>query len=155
AVTATNAAGSATASSGQTAAVTQGPNLLTLSETASADDGDVQVTASTSGGYPPAGTASVSTNGAIMTAGRRNAYGVCQVLAALLRFDLSGLPSNATVQSATLKLAAAASSNADSRSLVAEWVPSSDWPIAPSDYAVTSTANALSGVPVSSITVGS
>ncbi|HET9050156.1 MAG TPA: DNRLRE domain-containing protein, partial [Candidatus Dormibacteraeota bacterium] len=151
-VTATNGGGSATATSAQTATVTQGPSTLTVNETAGADDGDVQATSSTSKGYPPSGAPVANTTGKVMTAGRRSAFGNYQVYDALLRFNLSSLPANAVVTSAVLSVSVTATTSADGRSLVAEWVPASDWPITASDYSLTSTANALSGVAVSSMT---
>ncbi|HET9051743.1 MAG TPA: DNRLRE domain-containing protein, partial [Candidatus Dormibacteraeota bacterium] len=154
-VTASNASGSAGSTSAQTPTITQGPYVLTVSETAGGDDGDVQSTAPTSGGYPPTAAPAANTTGTVMTAGRRNAYSSYFVYDALMRFNLSSLPSNATVVSATLQVYVTGSANGDGRNLVAEWVPASDWPITASDYALTSTANALSGVPVASIGAGS
>jgi hypothetical protein len=58
------------------------------------------------------------------------------------------------VTGATLKVFVNTATSADSRNLVAEWAPSAVFPIAPSDWTLSSSANALAGAPISSITAG-
>src|SRR5439155_13028215 len=69
--------------------------------------------------------------------------------------DTSALPDNATVTSATLKVYVTAKADADDRSLMAEYYSSSNWPIDPADYSLSSSGNALSGADITGITVGS
>ncbi len=147
-VTATNADGSTPATSAQTAVVT---GLLTFTVLATGDDGDVASDSPVSGGYPPTGTPAPWTIGSTLTAGRRNAFGEYSVLAALVRFDTSALPDNATVTSATLKLRVNSKADADNRNLVGEWYGGSNWPIDAGDYSLNSTANALSGVDITAL----
>jgi len=119
---------------------------------ASADDGDLQVRSPQNGGYPPSGTAGVSTVGETLTVGRRLAFGDFSVLTALLRFDTSSLPDDASVTSATLKLYVTRKADADNRNLVAEFYGASNWPIDAADYSLSSSANALSGIDITTIT---
>jgi hypothetical protein len=155
-VTASNSAGSASATSAQTGVVaaqaTSG--TLTVSVASGVNDGEVDLSGAQSAGYPPTGTASVNAAGKTMTAGRRLAFNSYGVYVPLLRFDTSGLPAGATVTSATLKLYVNKWVSADGRNLVAEWAPSAVWPLAPSDWTLSSTASALAGVPVSSLPSG-
>ena len=155
-VTASNSAGSASATSAQTATVTSQPTsgTVTFTMAASGDDGDAAVSSPTSSGYPPTGTAAINTSGGVFTAGRRLAYGNYQVIVPLLRFDTSTLPAGATVTSATLKLYVTTASNADNRNLVAEWANGATWPLAASDWSLNSSASALSGSAISSIATG-
>ena len=121
-VTASNSAGSSEAASAQTAAViAAGEVTVTFSVTAGGDDGDVSVAGNQPGGYPPAGTPAVNTTNSIFTAGRRLAFGRYQIMQALLRFDTSSLPDNATVTSAKLRLSVTGRTDGDDRSLVGEW----------------------------------
>ena len=82
------------------------------------------------------------------------AFGNYSVLAALLRFDTSSLPDGATITAATLKLHVTAKTDADNRSLVGEWYPSSNWPIDAADYTLNSSANALTGADITQISTG-
>jgi hypothetical protein len=71
-----------------------------------------------------------------------------------MRFDTSALPDDATITSAKLRLYVTAKTNFDSRNLVAEWYPSSNWPIDSSDYVLSAAGTALAGADMSSITTG-
>jgi hypothetical protein len=82
------------------------------------------------------------------------AFGNYGVYVPLLRFDTSGLPAGATVTSATLKLYVNKTTNADSRKLVAEWAPSAVWPLAASDWTLSSSANASAGTAIASLAQG-
>jgi hypothetical protein len=151
-VTASNSAGSSSATSAQTGVVAgQGSSgTLTVSLASGADDGEVDLSGAQSAGYPPSGTPVVY-NGKTLTAGRRLAFGSYGVYVPLLRFDTSGLPAGATVTSATLKLYVNKRLSQDGRSLVAEWAPSAVWPLASSDWTLSSSGNALAGVAISSL----
>ena len=151
-VTASNGAGSGSATSAQTAVVAAQANsgTLTVPLASAGDDGDVDLSGAQSAGYPPSGTAAVNAAGKTVTAGRRLAFNSYGVYVPLLRFDTSGLPAGATVTGATLKLFVNKWVNADGRNLVAEWAPSAVWPLASQDWTLNSTANALSGAAVSS-----
>jgi hypothetical protein len=76
------------------------------------------------------------------------------VFDALLRFDTSSLPDNATVTSAVLRVFVTAKQNADARSLVADWYDASSWPIDAADWVLDPAGSALAGAPVSGIAVG-
>jgi hypothetical protein len=151
-VTASNSAGSASATSAQTGVVAAqaSSGTLTVSLASGADDGEADLSGSQSAGYPPSGTPSVF-NGKTLTAARRLAFNSYGVYVPLLRFDTSGLPAGATVTAASLKLYVNKWVSADARSLVAEWAPSAVWPLQGSDWSLSSTASALAGVPISSL----
>jgi glucose/arabinose dehydrogenase len=123
----------------------------TFSVVASGDDGDVQ---SVGPIYPPAGTPIANTTANFVTAGRRFAFGGYANLNGLLRFDTSSLPDNATVTSATLRLYVTGKADADNRNLVAEWYPSSNWPIDSSDYALAPSGTAIPGADINQISTG-
>jgi hypothetical protein len=95
-----------------------------------------------------------NTDGTVTTAGRRFFLGRYESLVSLLRFDTSALPDNANILSATLRLYVSAKADADNRTLIGEWYPSSEWPIDPSDYALTSPATALAGADITQLAVG-
>ena len=90
----------------------------------------------------------------MFTAGRRRAFGRYQILVALLRFDTSSLPDNATVTSAKLRLHVTGKADDDNRCLVGEWYPSSNWPIDPADWTQTTGTSALVGADLTGIAVG-
>ena len=71
----------------------------------------------------------------------------------LVRFDTSGLPDDATVSSATLRLYVLNSTSADNRNLVAEWYPASNWPIGAADWVGTASSSASAGTPLRSLVV--
>jgi hypothetical protein len=96
----------------------------------------------------------VNTAGAVLTAGRRLAFGDYEVIVPLLRFDTSGLPDGATITSATLRVFVTKKGDADDRSLMAEWYPGSSWPIDAADFALSSSGSALAGSDVTGLTVG-
>jgi Concanavalin A-like lectin/glucanases superfamily len=156
-VTASNGAGSASATSAQSGVVAAQPSsgTLTFSVAAGADDGDLAVGASQSLGYPPSGAPAVSVTGSVLTAGRRAVFGEFEVNTALLRFDTSGLPDGATVSSATLKVFVSGKADADNRELVAEWYAASSWPIDAADFSLDSTGSALAGADITSLATGS
>ena len=151
-VTATNTAGSATATSAATAVVTQGATTVTFSIGSGGDDGDVGPSGAPS--YPPASTVYTFVNGSVFTAGRRLVYGGYDVFVPLLRFDTSSIPDTATITSATLRLYVNKKADADNRNLVGEWYSASNWPIDGADYALTSSANALPGADITAIATG-
>jgi hypothetical protein len=123
----------------------------TFTVKASGDDGNVTSAGPT---YPPAGPPVANTDGTVTTAGRRFFLGRYENLVSLLRFDTSALPDNANILSATLRLYVSAKADADNRTLIGEWYPSSEWPIDPSDYALTSPATALAGADITQLAVG-
>jgi hypothetical protein len=153
-VNASNAAGSAgPVVSAQTAVVTSAPSggTVTFTLAAGSDDGDVTVRAAT---YPPSGAADAYDQGTVFTAARRFVVGSYQVFDALLRFDTSSLPDNATVTAATLKVRVNAKTDADNRNLVGEWYPASQWPIDAADWTLNPGTTALAGADVTAIATG-
>jgi hypothetical protein len=125
---------------------------VTVPLASAADNGEVDVSGPQTAGYPPTAAPIVYT-GATLTAGRRLAYGSYGIYEPLLRFNTAGLlPQGATITSATLKLYLNRWTSADKRNLVAEWLPTATWPLAAADWALTSSANALAPVPLSSLT---
>jgi glucose/arabinose dehydrogenase len=116
-----------------------------------ADDGDLNRSGSS---YPPAGAPAANATGTVFTAGRRFLFGGYEVLVPLLRFNTSGLPDNAIVTSARLRLNVTGTADVDNRKLVAEWYPGTNWPIDASDYALSSSANALTGADITQIAIG-
>lgn len=156
-VTGSNAAGSATAVSGRTTVVPDDPppppdpSSSTFSVALSADDGTVQASGPTGAGYPPGNAPAARTNATTIVAGRSNDLGNYTVSMAVLRFDTSAIPDGATVTSATLRVWVTARTDADGRNLVAEWYDPAAWPIDASDYAVTSSASALSGADLTAV----
>lgn len=117
-----------------------GSTTVTLKVAASGDDGDVMMN---SASYPPSGATGTNTTGSIFTAGRRFAYGSYQVLTALARFDTSSLPDAATVTSARLRIYVTGKADLNSRNVVGEWYPPSNWPIDGADYALNASATAF------------
>jgi hypothetical protein len=152
-VTASNAGGSASATSAQTAVVVVGSSSMTFSIAASGDDGDVTSSGPQSGGYPPSAGIAVNAGGSVFTAGRRLAFGDFEVMVPLLRFDTSALPDGATITSATLKVYVTKKTDNDDRGLMAEWFDGSSWPIDASDFSVSSSGSALAGSDVTALTV--
>jgi hypothetical protein len=155
-VTASNSAGSASATSSATGVVSSLPSSGTVTVTlaSAADNGGVAVSGAQAGGYPPSSPATVFV-GTTLTAARRLAFGSFTVSDALLRFNTAGLlPAGASVTSATLKIFVNRLANADNRNLVADWLPGAVWPLSGSDWSLTPVGNALSGVAVGSLTAG-
>jgi hypothetical protein len=153
-VTGTNSAGSSSASSAQTATVLAaggGESTLTFSVSAGGDDGDVSVAGAQAAGYPPSGAAAPNASGSVFTAGRRLAWGEFEVLTALLRFDTSALPDNATVTSVRLRLHVTGTADANDRSLVGEWYSTANWPIDATDWTLSAGANALPGADITAL----
>jgi hypothetical protein len=153
-VTASNSAGSGEAASAQTALViAAGEATATFSVSAGADDGDVSVSGNQPSGYPPTGTPAANSTNSIFTAGRRLAFGRYQVMDALLRFDTSSLPDNATVTSAKLRLSVTGKTDGDDRNLVGEWYDPASWPIDSGDWTINTGTSALAGVDLTSLAV--
>ena len=153
-VTASNAVGSSSASSAQTATVTAAATsgTLTVNVAAGGDDGDVAMFGPASAGYPPTGGPSVNSTWTGFTIGRRLAFGDFEVLVGLVRFDTSALPDDATVTSATLRVYVASQKDADDRTLVGEWVSPAQWPIDTSDFVLNVGTSALPGADVGALT---
>ena len=154
-LTASNAGGSASASSDQTAVVAAaGPpsTLVAFGVSAGGDDGDLLAR---SGAYPPSVSPNVNTSGGIFTAGRRLFGTNYDVIVGLLRFDTSSLPDDATVTSAKLRVYVNKKSDGNNRNLVGGWYAGSNWPIDVADYALESSADALEGADVTGLSVGS
>ncbi|MCP9485244.1 MAG: hypothetical protein MSC30_05260 [Gaiellaceae bacterium MAG52_C11] len=153
-VTGTNSVGSSEAFSAQTATVIAagGGGTLTVSIGAGGDDGDVTVAGAQAGGYPPSGSPIANSTGSFVTAGRRLAFGEYEILTALLRFDTSALPDNATITSAKLRIHVTAKADANDRSLVGEWYDPAAWPIDPADWALTVGTSALPGTDLTGLT---
>jgi glucose/arabinose dehydrogenase/PKD repeat protein len=152
-VTATNSAGSQSATSAQTAVVAAAPTSTTVTFTvgASGDDGDVVASGLS---YPPAGSPSANTAGTAVTVARRLAHTGFEVYTGLLRFDTSSIPDDATVTAATLRVQVTARQSSDGRSLAGEWYDAANWPIDAGDYALNNSGSALAGSPLAGITVG-
>jgi hypothetical protein len=153
-VSASNTAGSAgPVASAPTAVVTAAPNggTLTFTVAAGGDDGNVDKTAAT---YPPGGSADPYTIGTVFTAGRRAVFGNFQVFDALVRFDTSALPDNATVTGATLKIWVNGKADGDNRNLVGEWYDAAQWPIDGADWTLNPGTTALAGADVTAIGTG-
>ena len=154
-VTASNGGGSASATSAQTAVVVAGSSSMTFSVVAAGDDGDLTVAGPAASGYPPGTAPAVNTSGTALTAGRRLAFGEYEVIVPLMRFDTSGLPDGATITSATLKVYVTKKTDADDRSLTAEWVDgSSTWPIDAGDFTLVGSGSALAGSDITGLNVG-
>lgn len=158
-ITASNAAGSATAISVATSPVPGGggppppppppdDGAATFSVAASGDDGRVRVRGSS---YPPSGAPSVSTGGSKLTAERSLESGTYAVSVPLLRFDTSSLPDRAQITSATLRLNVRSNSNADGRNLVGEWYSAANWPIDAADYSLNAANNAFVGTSIEAL----
>ena len=154
AVTASNTAGSSQANSAQTAVVIAGgQNTVTFSVSAGGDDGDTQVVGNQPGGYPPSGAADASSGNNVFTAGRRLAFGQFRVLDALLRFNTSSLPDNATITSVKLRLHVLNKADANDRALVGEWYDAANWPIDGADWTLNPGNNALAGADITALTL--
>jgi len=154
-VTASNGGGSASATSAQTAVVVAGSSSMTFSIVAAGDDGDLTVAGPAASGYPPGTVPAVNTSGTVLTAGRRLAFGDYEVLVPLMRFATSGLPDGATIPSATLKIYVTKETDADDRSLTAEWVDgASTWPIDAGDFTLVGSGSALAGSDITGLDVG-
>ena len=115
---------------------------------ANADDGNVGRTGVT---YPPGGTISASTAAPTVS----NSYsGGYSLQVALVRFDTSGIPDDATVVSAALRFHVAPIYNANNASLGVEYFASSNWPIDSADYTATPSNSAHGYTLVSSYIAG-
>ncbi len=156
-VTASNGAGSSSATSAATAVVVAQPTsgTLTFSVVDAADDGDAWVTEPQANGYPPVGTPSFLAARSFFTVGRRAAFGSYYVFVGLLRFDTSALPDGATVTSAVLRLHVKGKADGDNRGLVGEWYGASNWPIDGGDWSLNSSGTALPAADLTGIPVGS
>ena len=141
-VTATNSGGSSSAASQMTATVPGGATM-TFGVTTTGDDGDISARGPA---YPPNGVPAPNTSGVFLTAGRRFAFGSYWNLNALMRFDTSALPDNATITSAKLRIYVTARTSSDDRNLIGDWYAASNWPIDAGDYALTTPGGALSAV---------
>jgi thermitase len=139
-VTASNSVGSTVATSAPTSVVISAPVTVTFAVGAGGDDGDVHSSSAT---YPPSATPVAYSGGSVFTAGRRFAFGSYQVFDALVRFDTSAIPDNATVTSATLRLYATGKADGDNRNLVGDWYSAANWPIDASDYNLNPTGSAF------------
>jgi hypothetical protein len=130
---------------------------MSFSIAAGGDDGNVMVNDMTgsSGGtpapYPPTGAATSSATGPVVGVRRAGpVFGGYEVRVGLVRFDTSGLPDNATVTGASLKLYVTSAASADGRSLVGEWYPA-NWPIGAADYTSGAATTALTGTAIQSL----
>lgn len=111
----------------------------------SGDDGDLE---RGDAAYPPSGTVETdgSQSGSVMYVRRSKATPSYQpVRVALLRFDTSAIPDNATITYAELQLHATVRSDTDGRALVAEWYPVSGWPIDGNDWTLADAGSAHGG----------
>ncbi len=154
AVTASNAAGSTTATSapvGPVAAAAGQPVTVSFSVAASGDDGDIGVRAPLSGGWPPSGTAAPYTTGSYFTVGKRNAFGNYEVFDGLIRIDTSSLPDNAQISSATLTIYTVGKADGDARGLIGSWYSAANWPIDAADWTLDAGTSALTGTPLSTL----
>ena len=89
-----------------------------------------------------------------MTAGRRKtSSGTYGISNGLLRFDTSGLPDDAVITSATLRIYMTAKADGDNRSLAADWYTA--WPIDASDFTSVAGTTAIAGVDITGLTVQS
>jgi len=130
------------------------PQSLTVPVAAGGDDGFIEKGDS---GYPPsASTAAQVTTGYSALLVRRSwtPYSYEPVSVGLLRFDTSGLPDNAVVTSATLRLNVLSATSSDNRSLVAGWYSAANWPIDASDWTLADDNSAVAGVPLSVVKLG-
>ena len=130
-----------------------GPTQQRFCEALPADDGGV---ARLSLAYPPAGTTSVNTTASTVAPRRTlKSTGDYAVGVGLLRFDTGALPDDAIITAARLELYVVDKNNANNRSLVGEFHPSSAWPIAAGSYTdVAPTQNLAFGVAVPSLPLG-
>jgi hypothetical protein len=126
----------------------------TVAVAAGGDDGLVE---KGDAGYPPSpGTVAVASSTDRVVAVRRSAinFPYQPVSVGLLRFDTSGLPANAVVTGAVLRLNVTQVVDGEGRSLVAEWYPASNWPIDSTAWTLGDGNGALAGTPLSVIRVG-
>jgi hypothetical protein len=156
-VTASNSAGSASATSAQTAVVTAATSgTLTIPVASGGDDGDVSINdMGAAGVYPPTGSVTVWSTGTSFGVRRAGPlYGGYEVRTALLRFNTSSIPAGATITSASLRLNVTSRTSANNRNLVAEWDNGAAWPLDATDYTVTPSSTAAAGVAINSLTAG-
>ena len=120
----------------------------------SGDDGDLE---RGDAAYPPSGAAETdgSRSGSVLYVRRSKATPSYQpVRVALLRFDTSALPDDATLTYAELQLHTTVRSNTDGRALLAEWYPVSGWPIDGNDWTIADTGSAHGGTPLAAFQPG-
>lgn len=121
----------------------------TFNVAASADDGTAQRVENV---YPPTAGASAADNDLAVRIDRTFSTPNYISRVGLIRWDTSSLPDDATIDSATLRLWALASTkqNANDRSVEAEWYDAET--ITTADYSENSTADAHAGTTLASIT---
>lgn len=123
----------------------------TFNVAASADDAMIACSSST---YPPGTPNNFSSQTEQIDAViRRLDVATFIVRTAVIRWDTSSLDDAAVIVGATLRLRVNFKSDADSRSLVAEWY-SYDGSISDADYASTASSTAHAGTTIASITTG-
>lgn len=127
---------------------------MTFTITTGADDGRTQRNGAT---YPPDGTiTSISNTSGVDITRSDNGGGKdtsVSVKNGLFRWDTSALPDNAVLSSATVTFNVDQILNDDARSLTADWYTS--WPIDESDWILSAQTNALSGIALSTFSLGS
>lgn len=119
----------------------------TFNVAASGDDGEAL---GSGAGYPPSATLAVSANASIELQKTLGANYTVSV--ALIRFDTSSLPDDATIDSATLRIRVTATDDINSRSLTVEWYDAGT--IGTEDYTATVGTDAHAGTAIGSISGG-
>lgn len=128
--------------------------VTTFGVSADFEDGDVERGDSS---YPPRthdATDGGTSNATMLVRRSKASPSYHPVRVALLRFDTSALPDDATVVSAELRLYVTVRNDTDGRKLVAEWYPASAWPVGASDWALDDVSSAHSGTALGAITLG-
>ncbi len=116
----------------------------------SADDGTTEATGAT---YPPAGAPVASSGGANCFIVKKLSATVYTIDVALVRFDTSSLPNDATITAATLRVWVNTRADQDGRDLTMEWYDAGAT-IGAEDYTDVVGTNAHAGTSLSAITAG-
>lgn len=114
-------------------------NYLRVCVTPGTDDGAVEKTDTV---YPPATSATSSTNGTTIAISRSLSGGNHTIRSALLRYDTSSVPDGAVISTAEFDVYLNGKAVTDARALWLEWYDTANWPIDSTDYAETAVGDA-------------
>lgn len=117
------------------------------------DGGDDGYASGQNAAYPPPDWGSTNTTGTTILV-QKSLAGNYLLNVGLLRFDTSSLPNAAVVTGATLRLRGSSKSDADGRSLTAEWYLPTFLPQPDDDYTTTVGADAHAGTSISALVTG-
>lgn len=108
------------------------PSSQDYTPPASGDDGYVSRSGSS---YPPTGSTTVNTGASFLAVERSKSLSTYYIATALVRFDTSGIPQDATITGADITLTVQAAQDDDGGSLFGiSWASPNIWPIDSSDY---------------------